>query len=208
MSEIVAELVKRAGLNYAEVALPTTAEDIQRALREADITNGQDGYDISYLYVSVDFPLDKIGKDVDIYELNHLAEQFFGMDGWQKDCFEGLCLMESRKNKYEPLTLERLINLTLSTSECQVLYEAHNDKELGKFYAENDFIRELDNVPDKVMEWLDYAKIGAEMREAEGGVFTPQGYVVLNGEISTEYTSDMCPRPNDSPEAGQKMGGL
>lgn len=32
-----------------------------------------------------------------------------------------------------------------------------------------------------------YAKIGQEMRESEGGVFTPHGYVVRNKEIVQKY---------------------
>lgn len=36
---------------------------------------------------------------------------------------------------------------------------------------------------------MDFGKIGKEMREGEGGVFTPHGYVVQNGEISQTYHS-------------------
>lgn len=72
---------------------------------------------------------------------------------------------------------------------CQIAYEAHDDRSLGKFYADNDFVPELETLPERIFPWLDYAKIGKEMREGEGGVFTPHGYVVQNGEIAQTYRS-------------------
>lgn len=79
--------------------------------------------------------------------------------------------------------------MTHSTEHCQIAYEAHDAQSLGKFYADNDFVPALEKVSDEVYEYLDFAKIGREMREGEGGVFTPHGYVAQNGEIASEYHS-------------------
>ena len=49
--------------------------------------------------------------------------------------------------------------------------DAADDAALGRFYAENDFIPELDGISDKVFEMLDFAGIGRMMRCSENGVF-------------------------------------
>ena len=77
--------------------------------------------------------------------------------------------------------------MTHSTGYCQIAYEAHDDLTLGRFYTDNGFVPELETLPEKIFPWLDYAKIGKELRESEGGVFTPNGYVVRSGEISEVY---------------------
>lgn len=51
--------------------------------------------------------------------------------------------------------MERLINMTHSMEHCQFAYEAHDDESLGKFYAENRFVTQLDSVPDNIYAWLD-----------------------------------------------------
>lgn len=98
-------------------------------------------------------------------------------------------MMDTIRTQYSPLAIDRLINMTHSMKDWHVVYEAHDDSTLGKFYADNDFVQKLENVPDEIYECLDFGKIGKEMREGEGGVFTPHGYVVQNGEISQTYHS-------------------
>ena len=73
--------------------------------------------------------------------------------------------------------------LAYNADRCHVLVDVHTDEELGKFYADNDFLPELSSLPDSVYNLLDYAKIGKQMREDEGGVFTEHGYVVPEGEL-------------------------
>ena len=58
-----------------------------------------------------------------------------------------------------------------------------DDAALGQFYVENDFLPDLATVPDSVLEMLDYEKIGRSMREGEGGVLTPHGYVMQESEL-------------------------
>jgi len=105
------------------------------------------------------------------------------------NCFEGMVMMDTIQKQYAPIAIERLINMTHSTSGCHIVYEAHNDVSLGMFYADNGFVKELETLPERIFPWLDYGKIGKEMREGEGGVFTPSGYVVQNGEIEQIYKS-------------------
>lgn len=58
-----------------------------------------------------------------------------------------------------------------------------SDDQLGRFYAVNGFIPELEDIPDFAFDRLDYSRIGKEMREGEHGVFTRFGYVLLNDTL-------------------------
>ena len=107
--------------------------------------------------------------------------------------------LDAVQTQYAPISAERLINMTHSMTHCQVAYEAHDDQALGKFYADNDFVPALEKVSDEVYAYLDFGKIGKEMREGEGGVFTPCGYVVQNGEIAVCYHSGDA-SPLDKPD--------
>lgn len=81
------------------------------------------------------------------------------------------------------LTLQRLLDLAYSVDCCHVVPEVRDDAALGRFYVENEFLPELEQVPESVLELLDYAKIGERMRRDEHGAMTPNGYVVREAEL-------------------------
>ncbi|MCI2047346.1 MAG: antirestriction protein ArdA [Faecalibacterium sp.] len=172
----------------AEIALPATPYELADALEKAKIT-GDTVYSAEILSCKLDYLPQFIAPDANLHELNHLAQRLSSLSAWELDCFEGMVMMDAVQTQYAPIPVERLINMTYSTAHCQIAYEAHDDQSLGKFYADNDFVPALEKVSDEVYEYLDFAKIGREMREGEGGVFTPHGYVVQNGEIAAEYHS-------------------
>lgn len=76
-----------------------------------------------------------------------------------------------------------MLDLAYSVDCCHVVPEVRDDTALGKFYVENDFLPELEKVPDKVLEMLDYAKIGRTMRQGEQSGITPHGYVEQHSEL-------------------------
>nr|WP_245280979.1 antirestriction protein ArdA [Desulfitobacterium hafniense] len=166
-------------------------------LEKARITDERLIYSIEILDSKLDYLPQFISSSTNLYELNHLAKRLASLSQWELDCFEGMVMMDAIQTEYAPITVERLINMTHSMSDCQVVYEAHDDRTLGKFYADNDFVPKLEGVPDEVYSCLDFEKIGKEMREGEGGVFTPHGYVLQNGEIAKTYQSgDAIPLEN------------
>lgn len=81
-----------------------------------------------------------------------------------------------------PIRIGTLVDLAYSTECCHVVGEARNDSQLGRFYAENGFFPQYDNLPEEIFEMLDFERVGRESRLHEGGVFTPHGYVVQNGQ--------------------------
>lgn len=158
-----------------EICLPATWSELNDALERINAFaehNINDSKEICRVDVWGSQPESMaqiIPKDANLFELNHLADRIAKLDDFEMDAFEGLMMMDVVRTDYEPISVERLINMTHSLADCQVAYEAHDDESLGKFYAENDFVPELETLPEKVLPWLDYSKIGKEMRIAEGG---------------------------------------
>lgn len=70
-------------------------------------------------------------------------------------------------------------------ADCCHVVGATSDAELGRFYAENGFMEELDGLSDDVFEMLDFGKIGKALRTGENGTFTRSGYVVKHSELVT-----------------------
>lgn len=200
MSKIFEVEIGRPGssgaMTAASLSLPATPFVLADALDKARITDERIIYSTEVLDSNCSYLPSLIPASANIYELNHLAEHLDVLTEWELDCFEGLVRMEADKNG-TPIPLERLINFTHSLENCQIAYEAHNDKSLGKFYVDNDMADIPDNLPAAVYELLDYEAIGRKARITEGGVFTERGYVVLSGEITQVYKSgDTVPLEN------------
>ena len=117
--------------------------------------------------------------DLSLMELNDLAQRLSGLSARQRTAFEGILRMEMLKGD-EEITVQRLRDFTESVDCCHVVPEACNAHQLGRFYAENGFVPEVENLPDKVFELLDFERIGNCIQKGECGVFTSRGYVVQN----------------------------
>ena len=171
--------------NHAELELPATPWELLDALDKLRLEDGQQLY----------WQVEEMGRynflaphldGYDLYQFNALAEKLSTFDDVDAVAFEGLVEMEidklCRSNGGE-LTLQRVLDLAYSADCCHVVQGITDDAALGRFYVENDFLPELENVPDSVLKMLDYEKIGRSMREGEGGVFTPHGYVMQESEL-------------------------
>ncbi len=173
----------------ATLSLPATPYEILDALDKARVTDERVIYSMEITGCKLDYLPQFIPHSSNLYELNRLAQGLESMSKWELDCFEGLVMMDTVQTNYAPIAVERLINMTHSLESCNIAYEAYDNESLGKFYADNGFVPQLDSLPDEIYAWLDYGKIGKEMHDGEGGVFTPSGYVVQNGEILQVYQS-------------------
>ena len=142
-----------------------------------------DYYGFEYLAPHLD------GSDISLNELNELARQLAALDEVQGIAFEGLLSMEVQKKISTNggiITLQDLRNLAASASaDCCHVIDASSDAELGRFYAENGFVEELDGLSDDMFEMLDFGKISKALRAGENGTFTRNGYVVQHSELVT-----------------------
>lgn len=169
--------------NGTTLDLPARPWELLDALERLRLREGQEPYwqveDLGR-YDFLEVHLDKCG----LYHFNALAEQLSTFNEVDAIAFEGLVEME-----VDGLTVQRMLDLAYSTDCCHVVPEVRDDAALGKFYVENDFLPELEKVPDKVLELLDYEKIGRTMQQGESCVITPHGYV--------ERHSDLKQAPSD-----------
>ena len=143
----------------------------------------EDYYAFEYLSPHLD------GLDISLNELNDLAAQLAALDEVQGIAFEGMfSIAVQRKVNANGgvITLQDLRDLAVSAkTDCYHVVDAADDAALGRFYAENDFIPELDGVSDAVFKMLDFAGIGRMMRHGENGVFVGGLYVLQDGELAT-----------------------
>ena len=171
--------------NHAELELPAAPWELLDALDKLRLEDGQRLYWQVEDMGRYDFLAPHL-DGYDLYQFNALAEQLSTFSNADAVAFEGLVEMEidklCRSNGGE-LTLPRVLDLAYSADCCHVVQGITDDAALGQFYVENDFLPELENVPDSVLKMLDYEKIGRSMREGEGGVFTPHGYVMQEAEL-------------------------
>lgn len=163
--------------NHAELELPATPWEMVDAIDRLRLSEGQEPYWQVEDMDRYEFLAPHL-DGYDLYQFNALAEQLSTFNAADAIAFEGLVQME-----IDELTVQRMLDLAYSVDCCHVVPEVRDDTALGRFYVENDFLPELEKVPDKVLEMLDYEKIGKMMRQGENSVITPHGYVERHSEL-------------------------
>ena len=175
---------------YAKLDLPASPWELWDAMEKVRLNEGEQLYmeiedyeAFGYLAPYLD------GLDISLIELNDLAALLSPLDEVQEAAFEGLFSMEVQRKVNANggvITLQDLRDLAVSArTDCYHVVDAADDAQLGRFYAENEFVPELDGISDEVFEMLDFAGIGRMMRCSENGVFVGSLYVLQDGELTT-----------------------
>lgn len=166
---------------FAELTLPATDYELLDALDKLQMQPGASPQWEIYEHTHFQY-LEVFVNDCTLYELNSLSRKLGSMEQAEIGAFEGLFKMAMDKRE-GPMSIADLFTYANSVDCCHVVSEATDDAKLGRFYAENGFVAELDGISDAIFEKLDFEKIGKEMRQAEGGVFTRFGYVLQNDTL-------------------------
>ena len=169
-----------------ELTFPVSQYEMMDAFEQIRTKSPGDVYWQVDEFYCFDYLAPHLDESMSIFEFNALTEQLSKLDSYQEAALEGLLQMQVNKHMQEnsgSITVQELMTLAHNVDRSQVLADIHTDEALGKFYADNDFLPELNDLPDSVYDLLDYAKIGKQMREGEAGVFTPHGYVVRTEEL-------------------------
>ena len=175
---------------YAKLELPASPWEVWDAMEKVRLQTD----DILYMEIEDYFAFEYLsphldGLDISLNELNDLAAQLAALDEVQGIAFEGMFSIEVQRKVNANggvITLQDLRDLAVSAkTDCYHVVDAADDAQLGRFYAENDFIPELDGVSDAVFKMLDFAGIGRMMRCSENGVFVGSLYVLQDGELTT-----------------------
>ena len=175
---------------YAKLDLPASPWELWDALDKVRLQKDdilymeiEDYYTFEYLAPNLD------GLEISLNELNDLAALLSALDEVQEVAFDGFLRMEVQ-NKVDTnggvITMQDIRDLAVSAkTDCYHVVDAADDAQLGRFYAGNGFIPELDGISDGVFEMLDFAGIGRMMRCSENGVFVNSLYVLQDGELTT-----------------------
>ena len=176
--------------SYAKLDLPASPWELWDAMEKVRLKDGEALYmeiDDYYAFEYLAPHLEEL--DISLNELNDLAARLATLDEVQGIAFEGLFSMEVQKKVNANggiITMQDMRDLAVSAkTDCYHVVEAADDAQLGRFYAENEFIPELDGISNEVFEMLDFAGIGRMMRCSENGVFVGSLYVLRDGELTT-----------------------
>ena len=181
---------------YAKLDLPASPWELWDALEKVRLQTD----DILYMEIEDYYAFEHLaphldGLEISLNELNDLAALLSALDEVQEVAFDGFLRMEVQ-NKVDinggVITLQDLRDLAVSAkTDCYHVVDAADDAQLGRFYAENEFVPELDGISDAVFEMLDFARIGKALRTGEGGVYVSGCYVVRDGGL---LTAPPCPK--------------
>ena len=173
---------------YAKLELPASPWELWDAIEKVRLKDGEelyveieDYYDFSCLAPQLS------GVDITLMELNNLAAHLSELDELQQIGFNGLLQIAVERKRWENagiLTVQDMRDLSVSADCCHVA-DVTDDAQLGRFYAENDFVPEVNGLPNELFEMLDFAKLGKKMRIEEGGVYTGNDYVVQSRNLRT-----------------------
>ena len=181
---------------YAKLDLPASPWELWDAMDKVRLQDGETLYlEIDDYYAFEQLMTHLAGLDISLNELNDLAGELAKLDTIQGIVYRGLLEMtvqEKVQSNGGIITMQELRDLAVSAgADCCHVVDAADDAALGRFYAENDFVPELEGVSDAVFEMLDFAKIGKALRTGEGGVYVGGYYVVRDGGL---LTAPPCPK--------------
>ncbi|WP_419516022.1 antirestriction protein ArdA [Dysosmobacter welbionis] len=161
---------------------PTTSDEVQALLKRIGI----DGVRYEEIFIT-DFDgdvlglYDHLGEYENLDELNHLACLLSELDQSELEKFEAII----DSGEYTG-SVKDLINLTQNL-DCFEFYSGiTSDEELGRMYIE-DF--EALQIPEHLVDYIDYEAYGRDVRINEGGHFAPGGYVFNNNSRFIEHYS-------------------
>lgn len=148
---------------HARLELPASPWELHDAMDKVQLQENEELYlEIDDYYGFEYLAPHLMELDASLNELNDLAGQLAVLDETEQEAFDGLLRLEIQR-KVESnggiLTMQDLRNLAVSAgADCCHVVGAPSDAELGRFYAENGFMEELDGLSDDVFEMLDFAK--------------------------------------------------
>ena len=161
---------------------PTTPEEVQALLKRI----GVDGVRYEEIFIT-DFDgdvlglYDHLGEYENLDELNHLACLLSELDQSDLEKFEAV--IDSGEHTS---SVADLINLTQNLDCFEVYSDVHIDEELGRMYVLGFGGVE---VPEHLIDYIDYEAYGRDVRSNESGHFAPGGYVLDNGSRFIEHYS-------------------
>lgn len=164
----------RSERNYkaVEVWCPATENELQDALQRARVEQ-KDVVVVGCTILGKTFhEQDYLLLNSSVEELNYLGERLRFMEDIDRTLFKG----SMEKHDEKMVTVKDCINMTYNLEECQIANGVTDLKELGMFFAEQNMVSELQNLPLEALELIDYTKIGEKIHAEKKGIFIDEGY--------------------------------
>ena len=188
---------------YAKLELPATPWEMQDALDKVRLREGERLYWEIEDYYGFEYLAPHLADlDINLNELNDLAARLAKLDETRRVAYRGMVELKVRERREQAsgiITAQDLRDCAASAAgDGYHIVDASDDIVLGRFYAENDFVPEVDNVPDNAFELLDFGKIGRSMRQSERGTYVGGCYVLWDGEpeIAPPCPQELPAKPN------------
>ena len=144
----------------AVMGMPATWAEFNDALQKARIPDARFCNNELTKISKAGITRGMIGQNVNLYELNLLAQRLSTLSKEQFTDFLGLLQMEQEQSS-GAVSLVKLINLTFHTDACMRAPQVSSDEELGAFLQENKmFPEEISAVLDFAASDGDFQKFG------------------------------------------------
>jgi len=160
-------------------SLPMDRYNAERFLYRMELDASGAQYEMKL--VDSDFLL---ALDSNFRELNRLAHQIDRMDDYQRAALTAWC------DTQEPCAVDDALRASYHLDKIEFHPGFDCDEMLGDFALESELFEEYDGLPDEVYDMLDRAKVGAHMRETQGGVFVNDGYLVPEPMEGLDYPQE------------------
>ncbi|MDL2232050.1 antirestriction protein ArdA [Ruminococcaceae bacterium OttesenSCG-928-L11] len=164
------------GYTGAELRLPASKSEIIDALDRARVPYGSGEYvaipSMTTTPTCFIEPLINVACPPSLAELNHLAQRLEILEPYDQYILEGIA------QHRPPRSAADLIDATHNTDKYSFYPYISTDKQLGEHAIENDILPEFSSMSREVQACLDLSKVGARLRQYEGGILTGDGYIV------------------------------
>lgn len=169
---------------------PTTVEEVQALFSRIGIDEKQ--YE-EYFITDYDSDIlgltDHLGEYESLDELNYLAHLLEEMTPDELEKLEAVMDAGEYTN-----SVKDLINLTQNLDCFDFYSDVNSEEELGRMYIQ-DF--EAIQVPEHLIDYIDYEAYGRDIRINDGGHFAPGGYVADNRSNFVEHYTGLDDIPDE-----------
>lgn len=127
-------------------------------------------------------------KNTSIDELNYLAIRLHKLSEREMVAFKSCIAAENNMSAAD------MINLTYNLNNYETFPGAENYEKLGKIFAASGYVPELENLPQNILDYIDYSKIGKRVHDEKQGLFSDDGYAYkISDEFKTVYDGKNFP---------------
>jgi len=185
MSAIIEAYITNLGryneghLDGEYLKLPATTEDVQALLKRIHV----DGRQYEEIFIT-DYEtnlagMQNLGEHESIDELNYLAHLISDMDDGELEKFEAAAVYGDNSG-----SVKGLINLAQNLDCYDYLPDLADNDDLGRYLIEELGYAEI---PDHLVNYIDYEAYGRDFSINEGGEFVDGGYIWRGYGSMTEH---------------------